>query len=480
MNSNSKLTRRQVLKAGLAAPVAVASIGVAKEAAAETKRDVDVIVIGAGPSGLMATRHLMEAGKDVVVFEANDRVGGQLKRGEIAGVTIDLGGGWLGHGQDRVAEEANRYGMKTYPTPAHGSNTVELDGKAYNEMLIPNELALGYMGAAKLIDDWADRAKAPGFHSSQAYRNWDSMTLETWLLRHIPSDGVRQLIRVACDALMTVPSSQISLLTFMDGLSEYGFLNAVGTVGGGQQDLFIGGFHQITTHIAKELGSRVVLASPVHAIEQHDTGVTVRSEKGDWNAQRVIITVAPSVVNRILFSPSLPYKKSGLLQRMPMGSVIKCYAAYERPFWREKKLSGQAASTTGKLEACIDSTPPGCEKGILIGIFGGEHAQQWSDHTPEERRAQVIKDVSIMLGAEAENMTDYVENVWPRETWSPGGFCCMPTPGTFASFGDTLGEATGRIHWAGTSTGDKFSGYVEGAFRSADRVAKEVMEQLTS
>ena len=90
----------------------------------------------------------------------------------------------------------------------------------------------------------------------------------------------------------------------------------------------------------------------------------------------------------------------------------------------------------------------------------------------------MVQDVSMLLGPEAAKPIDYVENNWPLETWSPGGFSCVPTPGTYMSFGDSLGEPTGRIHWAGSDTSPTFNGYVEGAFRSADRVSEEVLALL--
>jgi len=454
-----------------------APAGLSTAAAAESK-NVDVVVVGAGASGLLAARQLKDAGKSVVVLEANDRVGGKLKRGEIAGTVIDLGGAWVGAGQDRAMAEAARYGMKMYPTPSAGSNLIELGGKVYKEDLLPTNVAEGYFGAVDIVDKWTERMKAPGFWESDEVAVWDSTTLATWLRQHIQHDTGRKVLTIACEVVMTVPPSQISMLTFFASLRPMGFMEVISTEGGAQQDLFVGGYHQITLHIAKELGERVVLASPVRAIEQHEAYVTVRSDKGDWTAKRVIVTVPASIAQRIEFSPPLPYRKSGLMQRMPMGSVIKCYAAYERPFWRERKLSGQGALSTGELEAFLDVTPPDCEYGILAAFFGGKHAQQWSDRTPEERQARMTQDITKLLGPEAATPIDYVENNWPRETWSPGGFSCIPTPGTYMSFGDSLGEPTGRIHWAGADTSPMFNGYVDGAFRSADRVSEEVLALL--
>jgi monoamine oxidase len=84
----------------------------------------------------------------------------------------------------------------------------------------------------------------------------------------------------------------------------------------------------------------------------------------------------------------------------------------------------------------------------------------------------------MLLGPDAESPIDYAENNWPKEAWSTGGYSCIPTPGTYGTFGDSLAEPFGRIHWAGSETAEVFSGYVDGALRSADRVAKEVLEHI--
>ena len=86
-------------------------------------RQADVVVVGAGFAGLSAARALVEAGVDVIVLEARDRVGGRsYTRLASDGTPIDLGGQWTGPTQDRLAALAEAVGVTTFPTYNEGKN----------------------------------------------------------------------------------------------------------------------------------------------------------------------------------------------------------------------------------------------------------------------------------------------------------------------------------------------------------------------
>ena len=81
----------------------------------------DVIVVGAGLSGLVCARRLREAGKSVVVLEARDRIGGRMHSIPFAGTTIDLGAQWMSVGQPRVAALAAELGIASVPQQRDGT-----------------------------------------------------------------------------------------------------------------------------------------------------------------------------------------------------------------------------------------------------------------------------------------------------------------------------------------------------------------------
>ncbi len=476
------MSRRQLLKtASLGA--AVAAMSTAPRAAADEPTLVDVVVVGAGTAGSMAARELVNAGKSVALIEANDRIGGRLKGGEIAGQVIDLGGMWVGPQQSYALKIAEELGLTKFPMHLEGDGVGIVGGETYkfktNNLPLPGEALMDLGTAFAKMNNAAKNVPTRSPWTAPEAKAWDSITVDTWIEQNAKHPATKEILRFIIEAVCSVEATQISFLQWLFYIHSGEKIEVLtGTVGGAQQDLYVEGFHQIPVRLAQSLGGHVVLGSPVRAIEQDESGVTVRSEKGTWRAQHVIVTVPPYMTTRIDFSPELPYKRRGLMQRMPMGTVIKCFVAYEAPFWRDEGLSGECYNTAADFGLFYDITQPGKTHGVLSGFFDGGPAQAWSDRTEDERRERVIEDISKLLGKNAKKPIEYVEQNWPQEPWSIGGYTSIPAPGVLTHFGEALTEPCGRIHWSGTETAERWSGYVEGALRSGERAAKDVLARL--
>ena len=273
----------------------------------------------------------------------------------------------------------------------------------------------------------------------------------------------------------------MSMLFFVHyATSADGFEVALSAVDdGAQRYLFHGSVHQIARKIGEELGDKLRLEEPVSGVEWDDDGVTVTTAQGSYQARKAIIAVPATLLPKIAFSPALPMKKAAFHSRMSMGSAIKYWIAYDRPFWRDQGLNGMIMVDDHPCAPCFDASPPGQDKGIIAGFFDGNHALNYSDMGMDARRDLLVEMLVEHFGEEARNHIEYIDNDWTAEKWSGGCYGAYAPPGLYASYGHVLREPVGPLHWAGTETSPKWTGYIDGAIRSGDRAAEEVMiEQL--
>jgi monoamine oxidase len=166
------------------------------------------------------------------------------------------------------------------------------------------------------------------------------------------------------------------------------------------------------------------------------------------------------------------------LRGQPPGDVIKCFAIYDRPFWRDRRLSGSVVSTEGPVHVVFDATPPESAKGrgILMAFLEARTARHWKEASAEARRETVLSSLGRFFGREALSPSHYVDHAWATEAWSRGCYVGLPKRGVLTSFGAILRQPHHGIHWAGTETATHWNGYIEGAVRSGERAAKEILQ----
>jgi monoamine oxidase len=446
--------------------------------------EADVCVVGAGYAGLTAALRLVQAGRSVVVLEARDRIGGRVWTERLPdGTPIDRGGAWLGPGQDRLYALAEEMGVGTYPTFVQGDHLFRKDGRCHRYGgLIPS--GLGWLTVAALglairrLDSLARSIPLDAPWTARGAAAFDAQTIESWIgsRLNVPLRTARALLRITMTEIFTSDPSEVSLLHMLFHLhSAGGFARQTSIEGGAQQDRVAGGMQAIADRIAERLGDAVRLAAPVRAIRHRDAGVEVVADRVAVRARRAIVAIPPTLSGHIRYEPKLPSARALLLQRLPPGSSYKFALIYDEPFWRSDGLSGQSLAMGSlvpvTLDACAAATPPG----ILNTFACGPHARALGRLGPMERRRLVVDEMRGRFGARAAQVSDYVEQDWAEEEWSRGCFMAHYAPGVLTQFGHVLREPVGRIHWAGTETSAVMNGFIDGAVRSGERAAREVL-----
>ena len=250
----------------------------------------------------------------------------------------------------------------------------------------------------------------------------------------------------------------------------------VATSSGAQESRLEGGSQRLASLLADRLGDIVRLGAPVTAIRQDDEGVEVTHDgAGLVKAGRAIVAVPPTLAGRIRYSPALPPIRDQLTQQVPMGYVTKVQLAYPEPFWRAEGLSGSVFSVDDAVSVIFDNSPSDLSCGVLLGFVEGAHARRTGKLPPDERRELIISVFARFFGPRAAHPAEYVERDWAAEEWSRGCYGGRLGTGGWTGYGEALREAVGRVHWAGTETAEVWNGYMDGAVRSGERAAREVL-----
>ncbi|MEB3354153.1 MAG: FAD-dependent oxidoreductase [Cyanobacteriota bacterium] len=466
---------------------------------------VDVLIVGAGLSGLIAARRLQQQGRRVRVLEAQPRIGGRMVSRTLRdGSVVDLGGQWGGATHHRFAALLAELGISHYPSHYTGAGIwcwrgqrvqAPLATRFGNSLLFFEPGALGLEPEELAATQALQRAFAELVGQIDARQPWrspqaeqlDRLSVAAWAGQHTNLP----LARLPLEWLCRVGGSG-GFEPWEASILHLAWTQAVAPQAESPETWLVeGGAGSVAERLAAELEAHspgsLRLGAPVLAITQQGEAVHVMAEGLEpLLARAAIVAVPPPQRLAIRFEPALPAAHQALLQRTAMGAMTKILARYSHPFWRQQGLNGLGIGDLAWLELTADSGPPTSQPAVLASFVAGERALRLAALPAEQRRAVILQDLAAYWGPEAAEPLELVEQAWTSEPFIGGAFTSFIAPGSWTSHARLAAGAEGgpgpanhgRVLWAGTEVSPRWPGYFEGAIEAGEAAASATAATL--
>lgn len=425
--------------------------------APEIPESHEVIVIGAGFSGLVAATDLVIAGRDVVLLEARDRAGGRVESVRLSdGARIDSGGQFLCRDMTELAGLARAHGRAIVMAHADGDGIFQPPvppSRGYEIWAGVEELR------ARIVRlDPADPALA-------------GLTVSQWIAREtdLDPDVAAAFLRMV-EGLWCRAPDEISFAWFAS-------TDARITNDHPEMESFLAGtMHALAEDLAAALGPRLRLSSPASRVEHGSGGAVVHAGNRRYTASRVIVSVPPVMASRIVYDPPPPTVVSRAFAAWGTGDVLKIFIRYEAPFWRMRGLAGTIMwSAPAGLYACDASRDGICGLALFIG---GRFARHWHRQPESELRAFVRDRLVAALGAEAGNIVEVSIRDWTDDPWSGGAYSDNVVDPQAGDAETPLRGGFGPIRFSSSELSPSYPGYIEGAITIGRLAAREAHAAL--
>ena len=473
------LNRRTLMKSG-AAIAAVSYIP-----GARAQEVADVIVIGAGLSGLNAALLLEEQGQKVIVLEGRNRAGGRLYTMDDVPGKPEGGGSGIGGGYARLIDRANTLGVKLVPqrvrTEAVGETTcIHIKGTTIKAADWEASPLNPYVDAGRKRLPWLQSFGALGpYNPLEDVSDWRAPAMaanDVSVADFLTGKGwTPEQLRMAFATNPSYGNSAYDVSALMWWHIAKNVAAMSGSSGGGAMAIE-GGNQRLPDTMARTVKGGVRFGKAVVVIRSDATGVEAITADGSrYRGKRLICSLPASALRLVRIDPAPPLAQARGIATLPYNRVFQAHFVPTRKFWEDDGLPASMWTDTlaGRFMA-LRYGPDGKDVTSCLAFVNGFAADRLDRMDPAVAAQAILADLAIARPATKGALKPVKTYSWQRDPFSGGAYACW-APGQIAGFANEIGKDWGRIVFCGEHTAATARG-MEGAMESGERAALDILQ----
>lgn len=419
--------------------------------------------MGLGAAGLHACTLLEQRGAEVEGFEARERVGGRISSPRTDdGVLYDAGGEWIDADHTRVLGLAETLGLVMDSTGFWPGRVVHGGKRSSEDLLWADALEDDLRVEAAARERCRDLANPPW--SNTRHPGLDRRTLDDFLVEHCTSERGLWWLRAKHRSDEGEDPTHIGLLGWLCGYLHY--------LDREPDAMSAFRFHEGASALCQAMRNRLQgemhFGHTLRHVVQDEHGVRLEFEEGVRAFDRVVLTLPPPALERVVFDPPLDVSKRCAVEACGMSRAIKVAWQFERAWWLDEDWNGRML-----CDSPIQQTWSGGrgEAPVLCAYVCGDDARALIE-AEDPVRSSLAALARIAPTAKEQFVRGWTHN-WISDPFAGGAFSHL-APGYVLEHMQHIRTPHGRVHMAGEHTGT-WTGFIEGALESAERVTKELM-----